>query len=119
MTQQTNETAPRGATEATHATRAPRRPHPVLAQLAQWHPDLFGATPQPLKRGICDDLLALHAGELQAEALGQALALHTRSYRYLNAVAQGLSRRNLQGEAVEAPAPLHVYQALLEVFRRR
>ena len=75
--------------------------------------------PQPLKRGIYDDLLALHAAELKAEELGQALAIHTRSTRYLSAVAQGLPRRDLQGQAVEAPAPEHIYQALLEVFRRR
>ena len=37
-----------------------RGPHPVLLQLAQLYPALFGATVQPLKRGIFQDLLAAH-----------------------------------------------------------
>lgn len=106
--------------ETTSSNRAPgRTPPPLLAQLAQWHPALFGERPQPLKRGIYEDLLAAHPGELDATALEQALAFHTRSTRYLNAVAQGLPRMNLQGEVVEAPAPKHIYLALIEVFRRR
>ena len=32
--------------------------HPLLAQLAEWHPTLFGDEPRPLKRGIYEDLLA-------------------------------------------------------------
>lgn len=122
MTNETPATGPTSQTSQTAQTggkTAARRTHPLLAQLAQWHPGLFGQTPQPLKRGIYDDLLALHAAELKAEELGQALAIHTRSTRYLSAVAQGLPRRDLQGQAVEAPAPEHIYQALLEVFRRR
>jgi hypothetical protein len=34
-------------------------------------------------------------------------------------VASGQPRHDLQGQVVEAMAPEHVYQALLEVFRRR
>jgi ProP effector len=73
----------------------------------------------PLKRGIFQDLLAAHPDVIERDALKEALALHTRSTRYLTAVAAGQPRHDLQGQVVEAMAPEHVYQALLEVFRRR
>ena len=100
---------------------APRasRSYPVLEQLATLYPHLFGAVFLPLKRGIFQDLLAAHAETLEREALKGALALHTRSTRYLAAVASGQQRHDLQGQAVEAMAPEHVHHALLEVFRRR
>lgn len=98
--------------------RAPRQ-HPLLARLAEWHPALFGDEPRPLKRGIYQDLLAAHPGDLEPQALRQALHIHTRATRYLHAVAQGQPRRDLQGRVAEAMAPEHVYQALAEVFRRR
>jgi sRNA-binding protein len=96
----------------------PRRTHPLLEQLAQWHPRLFGATPVPLKRGIFHDLLAAHEG-IDKDARKLALSIHTRSTRYLTAVAAGQPRHDLQGQRVEDMAPEHVYHALLEVFRRR
>lgn len=95
------------------------RHHPLLAQLAEWHPALFGGEPRPLKRGIYQDLLAAHPDALEPQALRQALQIHTRSTRYLNVVAQGQPRRDLLGQVTEAMAPEHVYQALAEVFRRR
>ncbi|MDO9439110.1 ProQ/FinO family protein [Hydrogenophaga sp.] len=91
----------------------------VLQQLAQLHPALFGETPRPLKRGIFQDLLEAHTGVLEAESLKAALALHTRSTRYLTVVASGQPRHDLAGQAVEALAPEHVHHALIEVFRRR
>ncbi len=102
---------PRGA--------APRRTHPLLDQLAGWYPALFGAQPLPLKRGIFHDLLAAHPEAIEKEALKTALALHTRSTRYLTAVAGGQQRHDLAGQPVEALAPEHIHHALLEVFRRR
>ena len=101
------------------AARKPARHHPLLDQLAQWHPRLFGAQPLPLKRGIFQDLLDAHPDAIDPAALKLALGLHTRSTRYLNAVAQGQPRHDLQGQVVEAMAPEHVHHALLEVFRRR
>ncbi len=98
---------------------APRRTHPLLEQLAQWHPHLFGATLLPLKRGIFQDLLAAHGEAIDKDALKLALSIHTRSTRYLTAVAAGQQRHDLQGQPVEAMAPEHVHHALLEVFRRR
>ena len=114
----TDETATPPATEApARKPRPVRTAPPLLAQLAQWYPRLFGERPLPLKRGVFHDLMA--ARPLEQDALKQALAWHTRSTRYLVAVASGQPRHDLQGERVEAVAPEHVYQALCEVFRRR
>ena len=99
--------------------KAPRTPHPVLEQLAGLYPHLFGAVFRPLKRGIFQDLLAAHPEAFEREALKVALGIHTRSTRYLQAVAAGEKRHDLQGQPVEAMAPEHVHHALLEVYRRR
>lgn len=100
-------------------SRAPAPNHPVLKQLADWYPKLFGDQPRPLKRGIYADLLDAQPEGLDAEGLKAALALHTRSTRYLSSVAAGQARHDLQGQAVEEMAPEHVLHALLEVHRRR
>ena len=112
--------APTATPPAPQRGRLSARTHPLLEQLAQWYPHLFAAEAiQPLKRGIFHDLLAAHPEALEKEGLKIALSIHTRSTRYLNAVAAGLARCDLQGQHVEAVAPEHVYHALLEVFRRR
>lgn len=99
----------------------PQDPTPpaLLQRLAERYPLLFGPEPLPLKRGIYQDLLDAHAGEFEAAELKAALSRHTRSGRYLNAVAAGRPRHDLQGQVVEPMAAEHVLQALLEVFRRR
>ena len=91
----------------------------MLEQLAGLYPALFGEHFLPLKRGIFQDLLEAHPELFEREALKAALALHTRSSRYLTAMAAGLARHDLQGQSVEALAPEHIYHALTEVFRRR
>ena len=116
--------SPDEATAATPAAKRKQRPGrsevmPVLERLADLYPKLFGAEFLPLKRGIYQDLQAARPGEFEAAALKAALAFHTRSSRYLAALAGGRSRFDLAGKAVEALAPEHVYQALVEVFRRR
>ncbi|HEY0200570.1 MAG TPA: ProQ/FINO family protein [Burkholderiaceae bacterium] len=107
------------AAPAPHAVRAPRRNHPTLEQLAALYPRLFGASPAPLKRGIFQDLLAAHPEAFEKEALKAALGIHTRSTRYLQVVATGAQRRDLQGQPVEALAPEHVHHAMVELWRRR
>ena len=92
---------------------------PTLEKLAALYPGLFGAVFLPLKRGIFQELLAAHPESFERDTLKAALSVHTRSTRYLNAVANGLARHDLQGQVVEAMAPEHVYQAIVEVFRRR
>ncbi len=109
---------PNGTEPAPAAAKGPRT-HPLLEQLAAWYPRLFGAEFLPLKRGIFQDLLDAHADAIDKDALKLALSIHTRSTRYLTAVAAGLQRHDLQGQPVEAMAPEHVHHALLEVFRRR
>lgn len=92
---------------------------PVLERLAGLYPQLFGALFLPLKRGIFQDLLAAHPDAFDSAGLKAALSHHTRSTRYLVTVAEGRQRHDLQAQAVEAMAPEHVHQALVEVFRRR
>lgn len=101
------------------AARPPRAPHPVLEQLAVLYPRLFGEQPVPLKRGVFQDLQDGHPGFFDRDALKVALGLHTRSTRYLQAVATGRQRCDLQGKPVEALAPDHIYHALVELWRRR
>lgn len=99
------------------AARGASRKHPLLARLAECYPALFGAPARPLKRGIFHDLRAAHP-EFDVSELKLALAQHTRSTRYLRAVAAGEPRHDLLGVAVEPMAPEHVHHALLEVARR-
>ena len=112
--------------ETTHPTpspepkrRAPRPVHPLLQRLWELHPRLFGARFRPLKLGIFEDLMARHPGAFEKEDLKQALGQHVRSTRYLEAVAGGDLRHDLDGNPVEPVAPEHVQHAIFEVFRRR
>ena len=100
-------------------SRTPPRTHPALEQLAGLYPHLFGAVFLPLKRGIFQDLLAAHPEVFERDALKLALGIHTRSTRYLQCVAAGQQRHDLQGQPVEVMAPEHIHQALIEVHRRR
>jgi sRNA-binding protein len=111
--------AQRPAQRPAQEERAPRSQHPLLLKLATLYPQLFGETPQPMKRGIFQDLLEAQPEAFDRDGLKVALSIHTRSSRYLTAVAAGQPRHDLQGQAVEAMAPEHVHHALLEVFRRR
>ena len=99
--------------------RAPRPVHPVLQQLFNLYPKMFGARFLPLKLGVFQDLLALHPEVFKRDELKVALGLHARSTRYLESVASGLQRHDLNGEPVEPVAPEHVHHAIMEVFRRR
>lgn len=101
------------------APRTPRPVHPLLQRLWELHPRLFGARFRPLKLGIFEDLMARHPGAFQKDDLKQALGQHVRSTRYLEAVASGDLRHDLDGQPVEPVAPEHVQHAILEVFRRR
>ena len=92
---------------------------PVLEKLFELYPHLFGAEFLPLKLGIFQELLAAHPEQFERDTLKQALGLHTRSARYLQSVAAGNKRHDLQGVAVDDVSPQHVYLALLELFRRR
>lgn len=91
----------------------------VLEKLFDLYPHLFGAEFLPLKLGIFQELLACHPEQFERAALKVALGTHTRSTRYLQSVAAGKQRHDLQGNAIEDVAPEHVYVSLLELFRRR
>ncbi len=105
----------------TRPTRADRSQsvQPVLEKLFELYPHLFGAEFLPLKLGIFQELLAAHPEQFERDSLKAALGLHTRSTRYLQCVAAGKQRHDLQGVAVADVSPEHVYLALLELFRRR
>ena len=97
----------------------PRAVNPLLEKLFELHPNLFGAKFLPLKLGIFHDLLARHPDVFKKDELKLAMGQHARSTRYLECVAAGLARHDLDGTAVEPVAPEHVHHAILEVFRRR
>ena len=98
---------------------APPPVQPVLEKLFELYPQLFGAQFLPLKLGVYHELLALHPDHFQRDALKAALGVHTRSTRYLQSVAGGMARHDLQGVAGDPVAPEHIYLAILELHRRR
>lgn len=110
---------PRPARGKAPARKAPRPVHPLLHKLFELYPRLFGARFLPLKIGVFEDLRAAHPDALPADELKVALGLHTRSTRYIEAVAAGLARHDLQGQPVEPVAPEHVHHAILELYKRR
>ncbi|WP_237288591.1 ProQ/FINO family protein [Variovorax sp. PAMC 28711] len=110
---------PRGQKPQGNAPRAARKVHPVLEQLFGLYPKMFGPRFLPLKLGVFQDLMAQHGDLFKKEDLKVALGLHARSTRYLEAVAAGHPRSDLQGEPIEPVAPEHVHHAILEVFKRR
>ena len=107
------------ATEPSTKPRPTVSVQPVLEKLFELYPQLFGAEFLQLKLGIFQELLALHPEHFARDALKAALGVHTRSTRYLQCVAAGKARHDLQGAVVEPVAPEHVYWAILELFRRR
>lgn len=120
MTSTNDSNAPSPALRGkTAARKAPRPVHPLLQKLFELYPRLFGARFLPLKIGIFEDLVAAHPEALPAAELKVALGLHTRSTRYIEAVASGLARHDLQGRPVEPVAPEHVHHAILELYKRR
>ena len=92
---------------------------PVLEKLFELYPQLFGERFLPLKLGIFQELLAAHPEAFKRDTLKTALGVHTRSTRYLQSVAAGLKRHDLQGMPVEDVAPEHIYLSIVELFQRR
>ena len=107
------------ANESKPRKHAPRQVSPALDTLFELYPKLFGARFLPLKLGIFHDLLARHPDAFKKDELKLAMGQHARSTRYLECVAAGLARHDLDGVAVEPVAPEHVHHAIVEVFRRR
>lgn len=91
----------------------------VLEKLFELYPGLFGAHFLPLKLGVFHDLMARHPDDFKKDELKLAMGKHARSTRYLECVAAGLARHDLDGNAVEPVSPEHVHHAIVEVFRRR
>ena len=96
-----------------------RTVNPVLERLFELYPKLFGAKFLPLKLGVFQDLLARHPDDFKKDELKIAMGQHARSTRYLQSVAAGNARYDLDGQVVEPVAPEHVHHAIMEVFKRR
>jgi len=116
--QQQKQQKPRQAAQQQQPQRA-RKVHPALEKLFELYPNMFGARFLPLKLGVFQDLLEKHPDDFKKDDLKVALGLHARSTRYLEAVAAGLARHDLDGNVVEPVAPEHVHHAILELHRRR
>ena len=105
--------------------RGPRPPqparavNPLLERLFELYPKLFGAQFLPLKLGVFQELMARHPEHFKKEELKLAMGQHARSTRYLQCVAAGHPRHDLEGNPVEPVAPEHVHHAMVELFRRR
>ncbi|RUR67313.1 Fertility inhibition FinO [Variovorax guangxiensis] len=101
------------------SARPQRKVHPALERLFELYPNLFGARFLPLKLGVYEELIARHPDDFKAEDLKVAMGLHARSTRYLESVAAGHPRHDLDGNVAEPVAPEHVHHAILELHRRR
>ena len=104
---------------AQRTAQQPRPANPALERLFELYPKMFGAQFLPLKLGVFQDLLARHPDDFKKDELKLAMGQHARSTRYLEGVASGLARHDLDGNPVEPVSPEHVHHAILEVFRRR
>ncbi len=116
---QQSQQPPRTGKRPARPAERPRPHHPMLDQLAEHFPALFGARFRPLKLGTYEDIQARHPGVFEPEALKLALGQHARSTRYLESVAAGDPRCDLDGQPVEDVSPEHRQHAIMEVFRRR
>jgi ProP effector len=117
--QQQQARKPQAQAQQQQPQRAPRKVNPVLERLFELYPQLFGARFVPLKLGVYEELIARHPEDFKAEDLKIAMGQHARSTRYLESVAAGLARHDLDGNALDPVAPEHVHHAILELHRRR
>lgn len=110
---------PQAQVQQQQPARPQRKASPVLERLFELYPQLFGARFVPLKLGVYEDLLARHPEDFKTEDLKVAMGQHARSTRYLESVAAGHPRHDLDGNPVDPVAPEHVHHAILELHRRR
>jgi ProP effector len=111
--------APAAQKTKARPARPHREAHQVLERLFQLYPKMFGARFLPLKLGVFHEIMERHPEDFKKDELKAALGLHARSTRYLEAVASGEKRHDLDANPVDDVAPEHVHHAIMEVFRRR
>jgi ProP effector len=104
-------TSPTTPTDRDHQTSL------ILADLAGRWPQTF-AKPVPLAIGITKTLKTQLAGAFPARQVNLALARWTRRNAYLEAVARGDARRNLDGSETGFPDERHRTHARMELARR-
>ena len=97
--------------DATYADTARR--------LAERFPALFGAAAQPLKLRIQNDIQERAPGEFSKQALSAFFRRHTHSTAYLQAVAKGTQRFDLDGQPAGELSEEHRQLAADELARRK
>jgi sRNA-binding protein len=84
------------------------------AMLRELAPAVFNDKPPPLAVGIDGALIALLAGEVEEAVIGRFLSVWTKRTTYLEAVARGDVRRDLDGCPTSAPdADARMFAAVL------
>jgi sRNA-binding protein len=92
----------------------------VAQQLKQLFPALFGgAPPKPIKLRIQLDIQARAPGQFTKQALSAFFRRHTGSSAYLQAVASGTQRFDLDGQPQGEISDEHRQVAAAELARRR
>jgi hypothetical protein len=94
-------------------------PAALEAMLRELVPAVFNDQPPPLAIGVDGALTALLAGEFEAAVIGRFLADWTRRTLYLEAVARGDVRRDLDGCPTDVPADSARDFAAVLLSRRR
>lgn len=97
--------------DATYADTARR--------LAERFPALFGVAAQPLKLRIQNDIQERAPGEFSKQALSAFFRRHTHSTAYLQAVAKGTQRFDLDGQPAGELSEEHRQLAVDELARRK
>jgi ProP effector len=88
-------------------------------QLRKLFPALFGNPPKPLKLQIQHDIQARAPGVFSKKALSAFFRRYTGSHSYLNAVAHGKNRFDLDGAPAGELSAEHRQVAVDELARRR
>jgi ProP effector len=110
------------AVEASTAA-APKAAEPspaaVAQQLKQLFPALFSGAPKPIKLRIQIDIQARAPGQFTKQGLSAFFRRHTGSTSYLQAVANGTQRFDLDGQPHGDITDEHRQVAATELARRR
>lgn len=88
-------------------------------RLAEHFPALFGAPAQPLKLRIQNDIQERAPGAFSKQALSAFFRRHTHSTAYLQAVAKGTQRFDLDGQPAGELSDEHRQLAVDELARRK
>lgn len=97
----------------------PMTPSACARRLGELFPALFGGSPKPLKLRVHVDIQARAPGEFPKAVLAAFMRRHTGSTAYLQAVARGGARIDLDGQPAGDISAEHRQAAVDELARRR